>query len=89
MPTSEPRTASVLLKWRVSDFAKHAELSLASIQRMEQNQGKDRSSAKNVEAVRKTLDDAGVKFIPENGAGVSVKCTNVSSLSFIAIWPSI
>ncbi len=65
--------ARALLKWRASDLAKHAELSLASIQRMEQDQGTDRASAKNVEAVRKTLDEAGVEFIPENGAGVGVR----------------
>ena len=67
------RAARALLKWRASDLAQHAELSLASIQRMEQDQGTDRASAKNVEAVRKTLDDAGVEFIPENGAGVGVR----------------
>lgn len=60
-------------KWRASDLAEYANLSLASIQRMEQDQGTDRASAKNVEAVRKALDDAGVDFIPENGAGVGVR----------------
>lgn len=67
------RAARALLKWRASDLAEHAELSLASIQRMEQDHGTDRASAKNVEAVRQTLDGAGVEFIPENGAGVGVR----------------
>jgi transcriptional regulator with XRE-family HTH domain len=67
------RAARALLKWRASDLAQHAGLSLASIQRMEQDQRTDRASAKNVEAVRKTLDDAGIEFIPENGAGVGVR----------------
>jgi len=67
------RAARALLKWRASDLAAKTDLSLASIQRMEQDQGTDRASAKNVEAVRKTLDEAGVEFIPENGAGVGVR----------------
>ncbi len=69
------RAARALLKWRASDLAEHAGLSLASIQRMEQDHGTDRAAAKNVEAVRKALDDAGIEFIPENGisAGVGVR----------------
>lgn len=67
------RAARALLKWRASDLAEYAGLSLASIQRMEQDHGTDRAAAKNVEAVRKAFDDAGIEFIPENGAGVGVR----------------
>lgn len=67
------RAARALLKWRASDLAEYAGLSLASIQRMEQDHGTGRAAAKNVEAVRKALDDAGIEFIPENGAGVGVR----------------
>ena len=73
------RAARALLKWRASDLAEHAELSLASIQRMEQDRGTDRASAKNVEAVRKALDDAGVDFIPENCGGVGVRLKRKTS----------
>lgn len=73
------RAARALLKWRASDLAEHAGLSLASIQRMEQDHGTDRASAKNVESVRRALDDAGVDFIPENGAGVGVRLKRKAS----------
>jgi hypothetical protein len=46
---------------------------------MEQDHGTDRAAAKNVEAVRKALDDAGVEFIPEDGAGVGVRLKNGSA----------
>lgn len=56
-----------------ADLAEKAGLSLASIQRMERDEGVAHASAKNVEAVRKTLDEAGIEFIPENGGGLGVR----------------
>lgn len=67
------RAARAMLKWRAADLAEKAGLSLASIQRMERDEGVAHASAKNVEAVRKTLDEAGIEFIPENGGGLGVR----------------
>lgn len=67
------RAARAMLKWRAADLAEKADLSLASIQRMERDEGVAHASAKNVEAVRKILDEAGIEFIPENGGGLGVR----------------
>lgn len=67
------RAARALLKWRASDLAEHSGVSIASIQRMEQDHGTDRASAKSVESVRRALTQAGVEFIPENGGGAGVR----------------
>ncbi|MDX3977014.1 helix-turn-helix transcriptional regulator [Shinella sp.] len=54
------------------DIAKATGLSVQTIKRME-SIGTGRSSADNVMAVQKALEEAGVTFIPENGGGAGVR----------------
>ena len=50
-----------------------AGLSLPTIQRMESDDGVPGAYAKNLDAVQKALELAGVQFIPENGGGAGVR----------------
>lgn len=56
------------------EFAEVAEISVATLRRMESDEvGPSRSSAGAVDAVRSALEAAGVEFIPENGGGAGVR----------------
>jgi len=45
----------------------------STIKRMEQDDGFPIARAANIEAVYKTLADAGIIFVPENGGGVGIR----------------
>ena len=66
------RAARVFLGWEQKDLAAAADLSLPTIQRMEK-MGLGRSSADNAAKVQKSLEAAGIEFIPENGGGAGVR----------------
>ena len=66
------RAARALIGWKQQELADKAGLSFATIQRME-TLGTDRSSAGNVDAIRKAFEAAGVQFIAENGGGAGVR----------------
>jgi predicted transcriptional regulator len=56
------RAARALVDWSQPQLAKASALSLPTIRRMEGPLGPGRSTAANVEAVRRALEDAGVVF---------------------------
>jgi len=56
-----------LTDWSQGQLAAAANLSLATIKRMEGAAGPGKSSAANVEAVQRALEAAGVEFIAETG----------------------
>jgi hypothetical protein len=45
----------------------------STIKRMEQDDGFPIARGANIEAVYKTLVDAGIAFVPENGGGVGIR----------------
>ncbi len=67
------RAARGLLNWSQTELAEAADLSLPTIKRMEGPLGPGKSSAENVDAVRRALEAAGVEFIPGNGGGPGVR----------------
>jgi predicted transcriptional regulator len=72
------RAARALLDWSQPKLAEASGLSLPTIRRMEGPIGPGRSSAANVEAVRRALDEAGVIFLDAGetttgGPGVRLK----------------
>ena len=78
LTASQIRAARALLEWTQPQLAEASGLSMMSIRRMEGPTGPGRSSAANVEAVRRALDDAGVIFLdageaPAGGPGVRLK----------------
>ena len=60
---AQMRAARALLRWSAEELAKQSGLSLPTIQRMESANGVPSSYAKNLEAVRRTLAQAGIMFI--------------------------
>jgi hypothetical protein len=78
LTASQIRAARALLEWTQPQLAEASGLSMMSIRRMEGPIGPGRSSAANVEAVRRALDQAGVLFLdagetPTGGPGVRLK----------------
>ena len=69
------RGARAMLRWSAKDLADRSGLGIATIQRMEATRGVPTSSARNVEVIQRTLEDAGIQFIDEerDGAGPGVR----------------
>lgn len=67
------RMARAYLRWSVEQLHKAAGVGISTVQRMEKDDGVPSASAKNLEAVQKALEAAGVEFIPENGGGAGVR----------------
>ena len=73
---SQIRAGRALVDWTGARLAEAAGLALQTIRRMESQIGPGRSSAANVEAVRRALEDAGVVFLDadeSNGVGPGVR----------------
>lgn len=66
------KAARIFLDLDQKHVAEMTGLSTQTIHRME-NLGTGRSSAENVEKVRKALEGAGIEFLPENGGGSGVR----------------
>ena len=65
MPTgAQIRAARALLRWSMQDLAEKAEIGISTVQRMELSDRVPASSGKNIEAVQRVLEAAGVEFLP-------------------------
>ncbi|WP_250888577.1 transcriptional regulator [Mesorhizobium sp. dw_380] len=67
------RAARALLGLWQSELAIAASISVATLRRMEASESAAVGLTNNVAAVRRTLEAAGVEFIPENGGGAGVR----------------
>ena len=67
------RGARAMLGWSAGQLAAASKVSLATIQRAERRDGPVGMTAANIELIRRTLEAAGVEFIPENGGGAGVR----------------
>lgn len=65
------RAARALLGWSGAQLAQAAGVSLQTIRRMESDLGPGRSSAANVDSVRRALEAAGVLFLEGDDAGTA------------------
>lgn len=78
LQASQIRAARALLNWSQSELVEKSGLSLTTIRRMEDDKiGPERSSAGNVAAITKIIEDAGVTFLHEGdqipgGPGVRI-----------------
>jgi hypothetical protein len=61
------------LRWSARELADKAGVAESTIKRMEQDDGFPIARGANIEAVYKTLADAGIIFVPENGGGVGIR----------------
>jgi ribosome-binding protein aMBF1 (putative translation factor) len=76
LTAAQIRAARALLDWSQKQLSEKSKLSVPTIKRMESRVGPDRSTEVNVDAVRRTLETAGVIFLDpskEGGAGVRFK----------------
>lgn len=77
LTAAQIRAARALVDWTQPELARQAGLSLPTIRRMEGAMGPGRSSAANVDAVRRALESAGVEFLDADhqgkGAGVRLR----------------
>jgi transcriptional regulator with XRE-family HTH domain len=73
LTSDQIRAARALLRWSAQDLADKADIGISTVQRMENAEGVPSASSKNLEAVQRTLEKAGVEFITENGGGPGVR----------------
>jgi transcriptional regulator with XRE-family HTH domain len=64
------KMARVAVGWGVRELAAAADVSPNTIARLERG---EELKASTIEAIRSTLEAAGVEFIPENGGGAGVR----------------
>ena len=64
--------ARAMLGWSAKELSERAGIGVATIQRME-IRGPGTSTANNLQAVKESLEKAGIEFIPENGGGPGVR----------------
>ncbi|MFE0757888.1 helix-turn-helix domain-containing protein [Inquilinus sp. NPDC058860] len=62
--------ARAALKWGVRDLAREAQVTPATVTRIEAGQA---AHASTLKAIRAALEAAGIEFIPENGGGPGVR----------------
>ena len=67
------RMARSAIRWSAEKLAKEAQLSWATIQRMEASDDVPSAFAQNLDAVQQALEAAGIEFIEENGGGPGVR----------------
>lgn len=68
MITSEQmRGARAMLRWSIKDLSDVSGVSVATIQRMEQEDGISNTLAKNVAAVTMALESHGIQFMGDYG----------------------
>ncbi|SFU00168.1 helix-turn-helix domain-containing protein [Sedimentitalea nanhaiensis] len=70
MNAEQLRMARAALKWSVRDLAEKSGITANTISRIE-NGSDTRTST--VACLKRTLEDGGVVFIPENGGGAGVR----------------
>ncbi len=78
LTAAQIRAARALLDWTQPELAQACKLSIPTVRRMEGPRGPAASTAANVEAVRRALENAGVVFLKakenkDGGAGVRLK----------------
>jgi hypothetical protein len=73
LTSAQIRAARALLRWRAQDLARVSAVGVATIRRAELVDGETSMTAANDAAIRRTLEDAGVEFIDENGGGPGVR----------------
>jgi tRNA U34 5-methylaminomethyl-2-thiouridine-forming methyltransferase MnmC len=67
------RAARALLRWSAADLVRESGVSLATIHRAESVDGKTAMTFANASAIRRSLENAGVELIEENGGGLGAR----------------
>jgi DNA-binding XRE family transcriptional regulator len=72
------RMARGYLRWSAKELADRAGVAESTIKRMEQDEGFPIARGAKIEAVYRTLAEAGIIFLPENGGGVGIRIRKTS-----------
>ena len=67
------RAARALLRWSAQELADKAEIGISTVQRMEKAEGVPAASGKNLEAVQRSFERAGVEFTNGDSPGVRIR----------------
>ena len=67
------RSARSLVRLSAQELADKAKIGISTVQRMEGGSGVPSASAKNLDAVQRALEAAGVEFIPADNGGPGVR----------------
>ena len=67
------RAARALLRWSAKRLSQESEVSLPTSQRMESSDGTPKGLSRNLDAIQRTLEQAGIMFVSNNGGGVGVR----------------
>ena len=76
---SQLRAARALVRWGTDELAQRSRVALAIISAAEAEDGPVSVAVADLQALRRTLEQAGVEFIDENGGGVGVRFAKRSS----------
>jgi len=73
LTSGQIRAARSLIRWRAEDLAQESSVGVATIRRAELAEGPTALTAANDQAIRRTLEAAGIEFIDEKGGGPGVR----------------
>lgn len=73
--SSQIRAARALLRWTADDLAKASKIGIATIRRFELQEGVPSGQVRILEAIKLSLEQAGVDFVgtPEDSPGVRLR----------------
>ena len=73
LTSDQIRAARALLRWSAQDLAVKSAVGLSTVQRMERATGVPAALGKNIAAIQRTLEAAGVEFIDIGNGGPGVR----------------
>jgi hypothetical protein len=73
LTSAQIRAARALIRWTAEDLAQNSTVSVTTIRRAELTQSATVLTRVNDRVIRRTLEEAGVEFIDENGGGPGVR----------------
>ncbi|TGV15533.1 transcriptional regulator [Mesorhizobium sp. M8A.F.Ca.ET.173.01.1.1] len=79
LTSGQIRAARALLQWDQKTLSERSKVSLATIKRLEPLAGPIKANKVTIDALRRALESAGIKFLPEDGGGAGVRLAKRSS----------
>jgi hypothetical protein len=73
LTSAQIRAARALIRWSAEDLARSSAVGLTTIRRAELTEDATSMTTANDLAIRRALEEAGIKFIDENGGGPGVR----------------
>ena len=77
LTSAQIRAARALIRWTAEDLAQNSTVSVTTIRRAELTPSATVLTRVNDRVIRRTLEEAGVEFIDENGGGPGVRLGKV------------